>query len=85
MRMMPGEEPYTSLRSPPLIGVQTPTRTPWMFARLKVMNRTLLKKLRPGPLGRVKLAELLDELIVGFQRRHPGTEVQTSLGKLADS
>ena len=53
--------------------------------RLKVMNRALLKKLRPGPLGRVKLAELLDELIVGFQRRHPGTEVQTSLGKLADS
>ena len=36
------------------------------------MNRALLKKLRPGPLGRVKLAELLDELIVGFQRRHPG-------------
>ena len=53
--------------------------------RLKLMNRALLKKLRPGPLGRVKLAELLDELIVGFQRRHPGTEVQTSLGKLADS
>jgi two-component system, NarL family, sensor histidine kinase UhpB len=50
-----------------------------------VMNRALLKKLRPGPLGRVKLAELLDELIVGFQRRHPGTEVQTALGKLADS
>ncbi len=53
--------------------------------RLKLMNRALLKKLRPGPLGRVKLAELLDELIVGFQRRHPGTEVQTSLGRLADS
>ena len=53
--------------------------------RLKVMNRALLKKLRPGPLGRVKLAELLDELIVGFQRRHPETEMQTALGKLADS
>ena len=53
--------------------------------RLKLMNRALLKKLRPGPLGRVKLAELLDELIAGFQRRHPGTEMQTSLGKLANS
>src|SRR4029078_10538085 len=42
--------------------------------RLKVMNRALLKKLRPGPLGRVKLAELLDELIVGFQQPHPDTQ-----------
>ena len=40
--------------------------------RLKLLNRALLKKLRPGPLGRVKLTELLDELVAGFQRRHPG-------------
>lgn len=53
--------------------------------RLKLLNRALLKKLRPGPLGRVKLAELLDELIVGFQRRHPGTHVTTSFGNLAES
>jgi two-component system sensor histidine kinase UhpB len=53
--------------------------------RLKLMNRALLKKLRPGPLGRVKLSELLDELIVGFQRRHPDTQVQVAFGKLADS
>jgi two-component system sensor histidine kinase UhpB len=53
--------------------------------RLKLLNRALLKKLRPGPLGRVKLAELLDELIAGFQRRHPDTHISVSFGKLADS
>ena len=49
------------------------------------MNRALLKKLRPGPLGRIKLAELLDELIVGFQHRHPDTQVTASFGNLAES
>lgn len=53
--------------------------------RLKLLNRALLKKLRPGPLGRVKLSDLLDELSVGFERRHPGTHVATSFGHLADS
>jgi two-component system sensor histidine kinase UhpB len=53
--------------------------------RLKLLNRALLKKLRPGPIGRVKLAELLDELIAGFQRRHPDMHVAVSFGKLADS
>jgi two-component system, NarL family, sensor histidine kinase UhpB len=53
--------------------------------RLKLMNRTLLKKLRPGPLGRVTLAELLDELIAGFQKRHPDTHIDVSFGKLAQS
>jgi two-component system, NarL family, sensor histidine kinase UhpB len=53
--------------------------------RLKLLNRALLKKLRPGPLGRVKLAELLDELIAGFQRRHPDTHIIVSFGKLAAS
>ncbi len=53
--------------------------------RLKVMNRALLKKLRPGPLGRVKLSALLDELIAGFQRRHPDTHIMVNFGKLADS
>ncbi len=53
--------------------------------RLKVMNRTLLKQLRPGPLGHVKLSQLLDELIVGLQRRHPATRINASIGKLADS
>jgi two-component system sensor histidine kinase UhpB len=53
--------------------------------RLKAMNRALLKKLRPGPLGRVKLADLIDELTAGFQRRHPDTHVLLNLGKLAKS
>jgi two-component system sensor histidine kinase UhpB len=53
--------------------------------RLKLLNRALLKKLRPGPLGRVNLAALLDELIAGFQRRHPDTHISVSFGKLADS
>jgi two-component system, NarL family, sensor histidine kinase UhpB len=53
--------------------------------RLKQLNRALLKKLRPGPLGRVKLPDLLDELIVGFERRHPDIHVTTSFGNLAAS
>jgi two-component system sensor histidine kinase UhpB len=53
--------------------------------RLKLLNRALLKKLKPAPLGRVKLTELLDELIAGFQRRHPDTHVAVTIGKLADS
>jgi two-component system sensor histidine kinase UhpB len=53
--------------------------------RLKLLNRALLKKLKPAPLGRVKLTELLDELIAGFQRRHPDTHIAVAIGKLADS
>ena len=53
--------------------------------RLKAVNRALIKKLRPGPLGRVKLGELIDELTVGFQRRHPDTQILLNLGKLGKS
>lgn len=53
--------------------------------RLKAVNRALMKKLRPGPLGRVKLGELIDELTVGFQRRHPDTQVFLNLGELGKS
>jgi len=53
--------------------------------RLKSVNRALIKKLRPGPLGRVKLGELIDELTVGFERRHPDTQVMLNLGKLGKS
>jgi two-component system sensor histidine kinase UhpB len=53
--------------------------------RLKLLNRGLLKKLRPGPIGRVKLVELLDELVAGFQRRHPDTQITVEFGKLARS
>ena len=53
--------------------------------RLKLMNRALLKKLRPGSLGRVGLGELLNELVGGFRRRHPDTEIRLVLGRLAQS
>ena len=53
--------------------------------RLKAMNRALIKKLRPGPLGRVKLGELIVELTAGLQGRHPDTQIRTDLGKLAKS
>jgi two-component system invasion response regulator UvrY len=53
--------------------------------RLKAMNRALIKKLRPGPLGRVKLAELIKELTAGLQGRHPDTQIHTDIGELAKS
>jgi two-component system sensor histidine kinase UhpB len=53
--------------------------------RLKLMNRALLKKLRPGSLGRVKLVELLDELIAGFEPRHPDTKITHSIRTIATS
>jgi two-component system sensor histidine kinase UhpB len=53
--------------------------------RLKLMNRALLKKLRPGPLGHLNLSGLLDDLINDFRRRHPDTEIVTSMPKLAES
>lgn len=53
--------------------------------RLKSMNRALLKKLRPGPLGQVKLADLIDELTAVLHSTHPDTHIQTELGELAKS
>ena len=53
--------------------------------RLKLMNRALLKKLRPGSHGRVGLAELINELVAGFERRHPDTHIVYSAGRLAKS
>ena len=53
--------------------------------RLKLMNRALLKKLRPGPLGHVRLSQLLDELIGSFQQRHPETKILPVIGDLANS
>ena len=53
--------------------------------RVKLLNRALLKKLRPGPLGRVKLTELLDELVVGFPATPSRHAYRRLVGKLADS
>ena len=49
------------------------------------MNRALLKKLRPIPVGRTKLADLLEELIAGFRRRHPDVHIAVAFGRLAES
>jgi two-component system sensor histidine kinase UhpB len=56
-----------------------------ILERLKSMNRMLLKKLRPAPLGRAKLVDLLDELIIGFRRRHPDTRIVSTFSKLLTS
>jgi two-component system sensor histidine kinase UhpB len=56
-----------------------------ILERLKTMNRLLLKKLRPAPLGRATLMDLLDELIIGFRRRHPDTQIISSLQKMPKS
>ncbi|ODR98016.1 hypothetical protein AUC68_10945 [Methyloceanibacter methanicus] len=53
--------------------------------RLKAMNRALLKKLRPGPLGQVKLADLIVELTAGLQGRHPDTQVHTTVRSIEKS
>jgi two-component system sensor histidine kinase UhpB len=49
------------------------------------MNRALLKKLRPGSLGRVGIAELVEELIASFHGLHPDTRIAASVGRLAQS
>lgn len=53
--------------------------------RLKTMNRAILKQLRPGSLGHVKLDQLVNELLAGLQHRYPGMRLAASIGKLADS
>jgi two-component system sensor histidine kinase UhpB len=51
--------------------------------RLKRMNRALLNRLKPEPLGRITLSELIDELVCDFQRRHPDAQIILAIGKLA--
>jgi two-component system sensor histidine kinase UhpB len=53
--------------------------------RLKAMNRTILKQLRPGPLGQVKLTQLVKELASGLQRNHRDAQVLATIGELANS
>jgi two-component system sensor histidine kinase UhpB len=53
--------------------------------RLKLMNRALLKKLRPGSLGRVGIAESVGELIASFHGLNPETHVVAQVGRLAQS
>ena len=53
--------------------------------RLKAMNRSILKQLRPGPIGQVSLAQLIRELLSGLQRAHRETQILTTVGELARS
>ncbi len=47
--------------------------------RLKMMNRVMLKKLRPVSLGRVALSELSGDLLGELQRRYPEVDITHSL------
>jgi two-component system sensor histidine kinase UhpB len=53
--------------------------------RLKNMNRSLLKRLRPVALGRISLTELITELMGEFERRHTGTRFLCTTQGLAKS
>jgi two-component system sensor histidine kinase UhpB len=53
--------------------------------RLKNLNRSLLKRLRPLALGRVTLSELLAELMTEFERRHAGMRFLCTMQGLAKS
>lgn len=47
--------------------------------RLKLMNRVMLKKLRPVSLGRIALSELAGDLLCELQRRYPDIDLTHSL------
>lgn len=53
--------------------------------RLKSLNRALLNRLRPVALGRVTLTELIGELILSFERRHPDKRFERDIGALPAS
>lgn len=47
--------------------------------RLKSMNRSLLRRLRPLSLGKVPVAALLNDLIIDFERLHPDVHFIASI------
>lgn len=47
--------------------------------RLKMMNRVMLKKLRPVAIGRISLSELARDLLSELQRRYPEVDITSSL------
>ena len=47
--------------------------------RLKMMNRVLLKKLRPVALGRVALSALVEDLVGELKRRYPEVSLSQSI------
>ena len=52
-------------------------------ARLKVMTRGLLKRLRPEVLGQVSLASLIGDLICDFERQHPNVDFDRGIATLS--
>lgn len=54
-------------------------------ARLKLMNRGLLQRLRPESLGRTGIAESIKELIAGFEKLHPETRITFVAKDIAQS
>jgi two-component system sensor histidine kinase UhpB len=52
-------------------------------ARLKTINRDLLRQLRPVELGRIPLEELIGSLVAGSGRRHPEVTFTVAIGSLA--
>jgi two-component system, NarL family, sensor histidine kinase UhpB len=53
--------------------------------RLNLMNRMLLKKLRPVALGRVALADLIEDLCRETQRRYPNVALAPTIKTLMAS
>lgn len=53
--------------------------------RLKAVNRAILKRLRPGPIGQVRLSQLIDELVTGLQHNHRETQILVTVGDLEKS
>lgn len=53
--------------------------------RLKAMNRSILKQLRPGPIGQISLSQLINELLSGLQRSHREAQILATVGDLARS
>ncbi len=53
--------------------------------RLKSLNRQLLNRLRPVALGRTTLTELISELILTFERRHPDKRFERTFADLPTS
>lgn len=47
--------------------------------RLKMMNRVMLKKLRPVSIGRIALSEIATDLLSELQRRYPDVEITPSI------
>ena len=51
-------------------------------ARLKSLTRSLLQRLRPVAIGRVSLGELVADLALSFQRRHPEVVIEHRVADL---